>query len=96
MKNSTELPGLRLTLNEAHASLLKRYQSKMQTEGLWHTLEDDAYIHSHLTWHMEKAGKIEDIHNLLTEENEKGKNGWYEVLESLKLNAVFIEDLMRA
>ncbi|WP_052728012.1 NB-ARC domain-containing protein [Methanosarcina vacuolata] len=95
-ENSTELPGLGLTLNEAHTSLLNRYQSKMQKVGLWHTLEDDAYIHSHLTWHMEKAGKIEDIHNLLIEETENGKNGWYEALESLELNAVFIEDLMKA
>lgn len=45
---------------------------------------------------MEKAGQIEDIHKLLSEENENGKNGWYETLESLGLNAVFIEDIIRA
>ena len=45
---------------------------------------------------MEKAGQIEDIHKLLSEENENGKNGWYEALESLGQNAVFIEDVIRA
>ena len=96
VKKSTELPGLGLELNEAHASLLNRYKLKTQKKGLWHTLEDDAYIHSHLTWHMEKAGQIEGIHALLHEENKYGKNGWYETLESLGQNVVFIEDLMRA
>ena len=45
---------------------------------------------------MEKAGEIEDIHKLLSEENENGKKGWYEALESLGQNTVFIEDVMRA
>jgi hypothetical protein len=95
-KKTTPLPGLGLKLNGAHDSLLNHYQLKTKKKGLWHTLIDDAYIHSHLTWHMEKAGKIEDIHTLLCEENENGKNGWYEALESLGLNAVFIEDIIRA
>ncbi len=88
-KKATDLPGLGLKLSEAHASLLNRYQSKTQKKGLWHTLIDDAYIHSHLTWHMEKAGQIEDIHKLLSEENENGKNGWYEALESLGTKCSF-------
>ncbi|AKB64636.1 hypothetical protein MSMAS_1440 [Methanosarcina mazei S-6] len=95
-KKATSLPGLGVKLKEAHTFLLNRYQSQTQKKGLWHTLKDDAYIHSHLTWHLEKAGKIEDIHSLLREENENCKNGWYEALESLGLNAVFIEDVIRA
>jgi hypothetical protein len=65
-RKSSDLPGLGLKLNEAHVSLLNRYQSKTQKKGLWHTLNDDAYIHSRLTWHMEKAGKIREIHKLLS------------------------------
>jgi len=95
-KKTTDIPGLGLKLNEAHAYLLNRYQSQTQKKGLWHTLRDDVYIHSHLTWHMEKAGRIEDIHALISEENENGLNGWYEALESLGQNAVFIEDVSRA
>ena len=95
-KNVTDLPGFGLKFNEANNFLLNRYQSKTQKKGLWHTLENDAYIHNHLTWHMEKAERVEDIHKLLSEENENGNNGWYEALESLGLNAVFIEDVIRA
>ncbi|WP_410509646.1 NB-ARC domain-containing protein [Methanosarcina hadiensis] len=95
-KKATSLPGLGVKLKEAHTFLLNRYQLQTQKKELWHTLKDDAYIHSHLTWHLEKAGKIEYIHLLLREENENGKNGWYETLESLELNAVFIEDVIRA
>jgi hypothetical protein len=95
-RNSTDIPVLESQLNKAHALLLNRYKLKTQKKGLWHTLGDDTYIHSHLTWHMEKAGQIEDIHALLREENECGKNGWYETLESLGQTAVFIEDLTRA
>jgi len=95
-KKNTELPGLRLKLSEAHESLLNRYESKMQKKNLWHTLKDDAYIHGYLTLHMEKAGRIKDIHKLLREENENGKNGWYEILEFLGQNSVFIEDVIKA
>ena len=95
-KKATAILGLGFKLEDAHSSLLSHYQSNVQKKGLWHTLINDAYIHSHLTWHMEKAGDIESIHVLLSEENENGKNGWYGALDSLGLNAVFIEDLIRA
>lgn len=95
-KKATDIPGLGLKLCEANTSLLNCYRLQTQKKGLWHTLIHDAYIHSHLTWHMEKAGQIEVIHKLLSEENENGKNGWYEALESLGLNAIFIEDVIRA
>ena len=65
-KKSKELPGFGLKLNEAHNSLLKHYKLKTQKEGLWHTLKNDDYIHSHLTWHMEKAERSENIHTLLS------------------------------
>ena len=88
--------GLGLKIKDAHNSLLNRYQAQIEKTGLWHTLKNDTYIHSHLTWHMEKAERIEDIHMLLREENENGRNGWYEVLESQGQSSVFIKDIQRA
>ncbi|MBD2094689.1 hypothetical protein H6F90_05935 [Trichocoleus sp. FACHB-591] len=46
------IQGLGLTLVDAHAALLQRYQVQTQ-DKLWHTLPDDGYIHAHLTWHLE-------------------------------------------
>lgn len=89
------LPSLGLGLQEAHAAVLNSYRKKTQNY-LWHTLKDDGYIHNHLTWHMEKAGWVKEIHTLLSEDNFKGKNGWYEVLECLGKSAIFIEDISRA
>lgn len=89
------LPGLGLSLQEAHVAVLNSYRKKTQ-KYLWHTLKDNGYIHNHLTWHMEKADWVKEIHTLLSENNNKGKNGWYEVLESLGKSAIFIEDISRA
>ena len=89
------LPGLGLTLVEAHEKLLKQYQNQTKDQ-LWHSLNDDGYIHEHLTWHMEKAGWIDSIHQLLREETESGKNGWYSVCEYLGKTAIFIGDVVRA
>ncbi|WP_293072084.1 NB-ARC domain-containing protein [Moorena sp. SIO4A5] len=67
---------LGLSITEAHQQLLERYQTKTD-KGLWHTLPDDAYIYNHLIWHLEKAKKINEIHQLLKEETPAGDNGWY-------------------
>jgi hypothetical protein len=89
------LPGLGLTLPEAHAILLKRYQTKT-TQGLWHTLPDDGYIHTHLTWHLEQAGWVDQLHQLLQEETIDGRNGWYQACETLGLLATYVKDVARA
>jgi len=91
----TDLPGLGLTVQEAHSKLLERYRSRTR-DGLWHTLPDDGYIHAHLVWHMEKADRIEVIHSLLQEETPEGRNGWYEARDSLGQTGRFIEDVARA
>ena len=90
-----DLPGLGLTLREAHGRLLERYRARTRG-GLWHTLPDDGYIHAHLTWHLEQAGAPEGLHGLLREETAEGRNGWYEARERLGQVAGYLADLARA
>ena len=89
-----DLPGLGLTLREAHGRLLERYRARTRG-GLWHTLPDDGYIHAHLTWHLEQAGAPEGLHGLLREETAEGRNGWYEARERLGQVAGYLADLAR-
>jgi hypothetical protein len=90
-----QLPGLGLCLEEAHGQLLERYRQQTQN-GLWHTLQDDNYIYAHLTWHMEQAGQVEAVHDLLQETTEEGRNAWYEACDALGQPAQFVSDLGRA
>jgi len=90
-----QLPGLGLSITEAHQQLLSRYQRQTKN-GLWHSLEDDGYIYNHLLWHLEKAQQIAQIHLLLREETAEGHNGWYSQCEKEGKTAVFIKDIARA
>ena len=90
-----QLPGLGLSISEAHRQLLTRYQRQTKN-GLWHSLEDDGYIYNQLLWHLEKAGKIVEIHQLLREETAEGGNGWYSKCEKEGKTAIFIKDVSRA
>ncbi|MBV8317575.1 MAG: hypothetical protein JOZ53_21760, partial [Planctomycetaceae bacterium] len=89
-----DLPGLGVTLRDAHGRLLERYRARTRG-GLWHTLPDDGYIHAHLTWHLEQAGAPEGLHGLLSEETAEGRNGWYEARERLGQVAGYLADLAR-
>ena len=90
-----DLPGLGLSLIQAHTQVLEHYRAKTQ-RGLWHTLPDDGYIHTHLTWHFEQAAQPDAIHQLLRESTAAGHNGWYEACEGLGLTANFVTDVARA
>ena len=90
-----DLPGLGLTLSAAHARLLERYRARTQG-NLWHTLPDDGYIHAHLSWHLEQAGREDELHGLLREETPAGRNGWFDVRERLGQVAGYLADLARA
>ncbi|MEH1832686.1 MAG: NB-ARC domain-containing protein [Nostoc sp.] len=94
-KRPGDLAGLGLNLTDVHAAFLKKYRQKTQN-GLWHTLLDDGYIHQYLVWHLEKAGQLEEIHQLLWEESATGSNGWYEVREQLAQTGGYITDVSRA
>ena len=89
------LPGLGLTWPQAHGQLLERYRQKTEN-GLWHTLPDDGYSHTYLTWHLEKAGWVEEVHQLLQEETEAGRNGWYQTCERLGQLGGFVKDVAKA
>jgi hypothetical protein len=89
------LPGLGLTLAEAHRAFLDRYRRKLQ-DGLWHTVPSDGYIQSHLTWHLEQGELVDEIHLLLQEENAEGKNGWYIACRESGQIAIFVNDVARA
>ncbi|MEH2119836.1 NB-ARC domain-containing protein [Nostoc sp.] len=94
-KRRGDLAGLGLNLADVHAAFLKKYRQKTQN-GLWHTLLDDGYIHQYLVWHLEKAGQLEEIHQLLQEESATGSNGWYEAREQLAQTGGYITDISRA
>jgi NTP pyrophosphatase (non-canonical NTP hydrolase) len=90
-----EVPGLGLQWSDAHGILLDQYHQQTKA-GLWHTLTGDGYIHSYLTWHMEQAGRLGDLHGLFQEVTAEGRNGWYELCDFLGQNARFVTDLNRA
>ena len=94
-KRQGDLLGLGINWKDAHIQLLDKYQQQT-ADNYWHTLPDDGYIHQYLTWHLEKAGKIAKIHQLLREESAIGNNGWYEVRENLGQVAGFLTDVSRA
>ncbi|MEQ8999137.1 MAG: NB-ARC domain-containing protein [Coleofasciculus sp. B1-GNL1-01] len=89
------IPGLGLTLPQAHATLLEHYRAKTEN-NLWYTLPDDGYIHAHLTWHLEKAGWIDELHKLLQEETAQGYNGWYQACDHLGQLGSYVKDVARA
>ncbi|MGK7921014.1 MAG: NB-ARC domain-containing protein [Trichodesmium sp.] len=89
------MSGLGIGLTEAHGIFLEKYR-RLTDNNLWHTLPNDGYIHQHLVWHLEKAGKIDEIHGLLAEESKSGANGWYETCQHLGKTGIFINDVTRA
>ncbi|MFG6097076.1 NB-ARC domain-containing protein [Leptothoe sp. ISB3NOV94-8A] len=90
-----DLPGLGMTKAEAHSEFLERYRKKTE-RGQWHTLTDDGYIFDRLTWHMEQAKQVQEIHGLLQTSNADGRNGWYEACDAIGKPAGFVNDVGRA
>jgi hypothetical protein len=84
--------GLGLDLVTVHNIVLERYR-QLTRGGRWHTLPNDGYIHMYLTWHLQQAGQIEQIHDLLAEETETGQNGWYLAREQLGQTNGFLADV---
>ena len=95
-----KLPGLGLSVAAAHGELLDHYMKKAQIgkdgQVLWHTLTDDGYIFAHLTWHMERAKRLKEIHRLLQTSDRNGRNGWYLACEAIGKPAGFVNDMGRA
>ncbi|MEM9771556.1 MAG: NB-ARC domain-containing protein [Cyanobacteria bacterium P01_D01_bin.73] len=87
------LPGLGLTVAIAHGTLLERY---LPESGCWADLADDGYIYGRLTWHMERAGQVREIHQLIRQARGDGRNAWYEACEDIGQLPIFVADVARA
>ncbi len=57
------------------------------------TLGCGRWVYNQLIWHLEKAKKIEEIHQLLREETSQGANGWYSKCEKEGKTANFVKDV---
>jgi NB-ARC domain/Effector-associated domain 4/APAF-1 helical domain len=86
------LPGLGLTLPQAHEQLLERYQKQIYDQR-WDKLPNDGYVHGYLTWHMEQAEQTDEIHALMAMSDERGRNAWFEACEQIGQPAYFVQDL---
>ena len=80
------------TLADAHAQLLDRYRQKCDR---WDRLPNDGYIHRHLTWHLQQAGREDEIHALMAMSDEQGRNAWFEACDRLGQPAIFVQDVKR-
>jgi len=87
-KQTADLPAL-------HRRLLSAYRSQAHGND-WQDIEDDGYIHSRLTWHLEMAGLSEDIHALLTAETQEQQCAWWVVRETRAHTAEFLSDVAHA
>jgi hypothetical protein len=64
-------------LDAAHQELLDAYRAKC-ADG-WHTGPNDGYFFEHLAYHLNAAGRKEELYNLLTESApDGGPNPWME------------------
>lgn len=86
---SQEIGQRRFTVAEAHGELVGRYPAALNE------LSNDGYIHSHLLYHLEKAGKTARIHEVL-KETSGGNNTWFAIRDSLGELRGYIEDVLRA
>ena len=86
---------LDMTMPQVHATLLERYLAKTQN-GLWYTLSSDGYIHARLTWHMQRAEWIQQLHDFLNEETPSRTNGWFHVRDQLGQTGGYLQDVARA
>lgn len=82
--------GLGIPPKQAHRDLLEAYGS--HCDGDWAHLPVDGYIHTHLLWHLQHAGRVVDIHDLLITEH-GSTNVWFEVRERLQQVAGYLADL---
>ncbi|MBZ5689785.1 MAG: trypsin-like peptidase domain-containing protein [Acidobacteriia bacterium] len=82
--------GLNISFIQAHQELLAAYASYCADD--WAHLPNDGYIHKHLLWHLERAGRVADIHELLIAERDS-TNVWFEVRERLQQVAGYLADL---
>ncbi|NET32058.1 MAG: hypothetical protein F6K19_08650 [Cyanothece sp. SIO1E1] len=81
-------------LAQAHREFLGRYRARA-TEHRWDGLPHDGYIHRHLTWHMEQANWVDEIHALMAMSDAQGRNAWFEACDRIGQPAIFVKDVAR-
>jgi hypothetical protein len=91
-KRPGDSPGLGIPLSEAHNIVLSRYLSRCKS-GRWHRVHDDGYIHEHFTWHLQKAGRGNETHDLMQESTTSGRHGWFDACDRAGKMWVFEKDL---
>ena len=78
----------------AHQQFLERYRERA-TDQCWNSLPNDGYIHRHLTWHMQQADWVDELHALMIMSDEQGRNAWFEACDRIGQPAIFVEDVVR-
>ena len=77
-----------------HNRLLAAYA--VQCPQGWASGSDDGYYLDRLIYHLEKAGRVDEIHDLLWQTGEAGGNAWFEARDRLGQTSGYIADLRRA
>ena len=90
-----DFQGLGLSWPRAHQQFLERYRSQLENNQ-WYTIPNDGYIHPNFLWHLEQAGWIAEIHQLLQSFDQEGRNAWFAVCDRLGLESEFRVDLAKA
>jgi hypothetical protein len=83
-----------LALAVANEEVVRRYGALLPN-GCWSDLSDDGYVHQHLTYHMEQAGRLDALDDLLHRSDREGGNAWFLARERLGQVAGFVSDLER-
>ena len=86
------LVGLGLSFADAQAQFLERYRGRSNDRS-WYELPNDGYIHRHLTWHLEMAGQLDEIHELMA--SGEDQNDWFEACDKIGEPAVFVQNVTR-
>jgi hypothetical protein len=88
-------------LVEAHRSFLGRYRG-LCGDGLWWKPPYDRerpyeylYFYRHLTWHLELADWVDEVHDLMAASDEQGRNAWFEACEEVGEPGTFVQDVNR-
>ena len=79
-------------LEMAHGAFLERYRGR-SVDGSWYELANDGYIHRHLTWHLEMAGRCDEVHELMA--SGEDQNDWFETCDKIGQPGIFVEDVRR-
>ena len=79
-------------LEMAHGAFLERYRGR-SGDGSWYGLANDGYVHRHLTWHLEMAGRCDEVHELMA--SGEDQNDWFEACDKIGQPGIFVEDVRR-